>query len=158
MKHLSIIIFVICSFNLFAQWTDIGDKAYKGFFNPQMLDSLYIYCMTGDTVAPYNRSIIGTKNGGQDWEIIIRSFGNPIELIKYYSFLSKDSLVFVTHRNTIYFSTDGGKTNVKSTNAPGGGVKNLPDVLFTNKYTGSIILSAQSVHLKWYATHQNFDV
>ncbi len=71
MKKFTILIFIFVSLTASAQWTDISDKAYPGFTHPQMLDSLHIYCQSGDTVSPYKGAIIGTANGGKDASIPI---------------------------------------------------------------------------------------
>lgn len=140
MKHLFLILLLVISLQAKCQWIEISPN-YKGFYNFQMLDSLKLYCMTDDTLSPWYNMIIKTENGGKNWDIVRKSNTTPPEIIVGYVFISKDSLIYYTHLNKLYYSIDGGKSITEVQNLPNGGPYNsTTNVLFKNKYTSSIIV------------------
>ncbi|MBT3801731.1 MAG: T9SS type A sorting domain-containing protein [Bacteroidetes bacterium] len=140
MKKIMILILLVNSLFAHAQWSDITPKQWGSGGWPQMLDSLNFYCITGDTVSPWQAMIIKTEDGGKSWTELCRSFTSPVELINDYIVLSKDSVVVFTHLKNIYVASDSGKTFQQLTNVPTGLQGIIGRYNFYSKFSKTIFI------------------
>jgi photosystem II stability/assembly factor-like uncharacterized protein len=156
MKKYMTILFLILSIQSNAQWTIISPDQWGSGHDGQMLDSLTFYCITRDTVEPWNPLIIKTEDQGESWEVLCKSFTSPIQGINDYVIISKDSFMIFTHLRNIYTSTNGGQTLNLLTNLPGE-LKALGDCFkFYNPYSKTIFILTKVDDIEVYYKTEDF--